>query len=212
VVKELMSFCPSSSGSASGENRWSEQAKDSEFSQCKSSAVLALGRVANKGDRMVMKPIAKALSESIRDNDCRLAESAIRSLARLTEKGDSKWSLRVVVIVFDRSLLCPFARALRILVLELFADIGEGGDPLIFKLALAQLQDNDLEVQTQAVRTAGKTWHPDCDRTAPIANLTKGCGDALLRREATFAMQKIDEARVNNIASGARGRCACTVM
>jgi len=213
VLEELLCFCSGNDGSIASDKRLSEHDKSSELSQCKASAVLALGKVANKGDRVVMEPIANALFESMRDTDCRLAEAVCRSLARLTEKGD-KWSLKVLSSVCDRSLACPFARALRILVLALLGDIGEGGDPLIFKIALAQLNDDDLEVRTQAVRTAGKTFHPEYDHgTKQLSKFTEGCGDALLRREAQIAMERIDSARMNYGASGASRRgCVCAVM
>lgn len=214
VLEELLSFCSGSGegtpGSSASDRRWSEQDDRNELAQCKASAVLALGKVANKGDRLVMEPLANALFKSMRDRDCRLAEAACRSLARLTDKGD-KWSLKILSSVFDRSLMCPFARSLRILVLSLLGDIGEGGDPFIFKIALAQLTDEDLEVRTQAVRTAGKTFHPEYDHgTKQLSSFTEGCGDALLRREAQIAMERIDSARIQH---GPKKRgCICAVM
>jgi hypothetical protein len=215
VVKELLEFIASTSSKASHGirvKRWNEQDFDAEASQCKSSALLALSKVAAKGDRRVMKVVAAAIGDGIRETDCRVAEAAIRSLARLTEKGD-KWSIKMMSGVFDVGYICPFGRALKILVLELLADIGSDGDRLVFKTCLEHFQDSDLEVRTQAVRTAGKVWPPG-DRCGAdkIHALTKGCGDALVRRAAEQAMETIAEAARNGVPeANERPRCTCTM-
>jgi hypothetical protein len=217
VVKALSVFLGSGKSKTPqgrGEINWQDD--EGKFSECKYHAMAALGNVAQKGDRSVMKTIFDTLSRSVQVVDAQTAFTAVRSFCLLTEKGD-KWAIEKLNSVFDERKFdsnSPFRRELKRLVLELFAEIGKGGDPLIFRSAMVQRHDGDQVVAAEAIRTAGKTWHISEDpRVHNLEAIANSSLDAVVRREAEAALASINVARKSApVAHDRQPQCGCTVM
>jgi hypothetical protein len=170
-------------------------------------AIAALGNIAPIG-HAVMKNIGDVLSRSIhsKKKDHKTADVAIRALGQLTSRNNAV-AIELLNTVLDNKVACPLE--LRRLVLQLFAEIGQGGHRQIYIMATDHVDDAESVVRTEAIRTAGKTWHILEDhRTWRLEALTGNSYDAMVRREAGFAMEMIAVAKQKQPKPG----CGCSIM
>jgi hypothetical protein len=218
VVKALSVYLGNEKTKTTAEKeRCHDQDEYGKFSECKSRAIFALGKIGQKGDKSIMKAIFDCLSQATDTNDASTAYMAVRSFAMLTEKSNT-WAIQKLNSVFDDKKFNQsynFRRELKRLILELFAEIGEGGDGLIFRLAMEKRHDGDQVVRAEAVRTSGKVFHISEDlRVHNLEKLAVNSTDAVVRREAEAAMMHIEEVRKQAPADGHQTQpsCGCTVM
>jgi hypothetical protein len=173
------------------------------FAQCRSHAIVALAKVAPHDDKGVMKLIFEAFNRSLREGDKKTACISLRSFAELTRK-DNNWAIDKMALVLDDKVLdpvLPFRQHVKVLVLELLAVIGSGGEPYIFRKAMATRRDADPVVRAEAIRTAGKTWHIKQDmRTHHLDKIAKEHGNPMVRREAEAALAQIAAAKERYLA------------
>lgn len=159
-------------------------------SMVKRSVLTAIGRVAERGDKRVLK----WLVSYIRDPDCDVVEAAMRALARIVDLGDRRSAVRAITSVFDDRRRGPYA-ALRVHAVEVLALLAERGDTFIAKAIEPRFADCDPAVREVAVRTVGQILTPsDIHILEGLANAAKSDPSLVVKRSAARALDEIAEA------------------